>query len=268
MTKPSDRAIAQAFWEERNDPGAHGEGLQALEEVEDRAREIDAAAPDGAQAVVACHRTITENGAAWAWVAGAPSLGALDNLKVHPNWRIEYAYTAPPSQDAEDAPDSDWRLKGYAYASKQATMCAGCGEHKHTPLRVDWMGGYVCLTCIDKEMEKRDPDDAAEDAARPHDVGTWLWTQLMDWCKAQHCAPATQDELFSIVERARKEFPSSSRQDSEDAALLRWCIRHSSWIRDDGRNYVSICVDRDADLSCIATTKAALEAARAARGGG
>lgn len=64
-----------------------------------------------------------------------------------------------PSQDDEYAPDSDWRLKGYVYASKQATLCAGCGEHKHTPLRVDWMGGYVCLTCIDKEMEKRDPDE-------------------------------------------------------------------------------------------------------------
>lgn len=55
---------------------------------------VQPTAPDGAQVVVACHRTITENGAAWAWVAGAPSLGAMDNLKVHPNWRIEYAYTA------------------------------------------------------------------------------------------------------------------------------------------------------------------------------
>lgn len=50
------------------------------------------------------------------------------------------------------APDSDWRLKGYAYASTQATTCAECGEHKHTPLRVDAMGGYVCLTCIDKKL--------------------------------------------------------------------------------------------------------------------
>lgn len=61
-----------------------------------------------------------------------------------------------------NAPDGDWRLKGYAYASKQATRCAGCDEYKHTPLRVDWMGGYVCLTCIYKEMEKRDPDDLDE----------------------------------------------------------------------------------------------------------
>ncbi|HCK7348225.1 TPA: hypothetical protein N0X40_004871, partial [Pseudomonas aeruginosa] len=42
----------------------------------------------------------------------------------------------------------------WTYASTQATNCAGCGEYKHTPLRVDWMGGYVCLTCIDKKLEE------------------------------------------------------------------------------------------------------------------
>jgi hypothetical protein len=40
----------------------------------------------------------------------------------------------------------------HSYASTQATMCACCGEHKHTPLRIDKMGGYVCLTCIDKKL--------------------------------------------------------------------------------------------------------------------
>src|SRR5690606_25480464 len=40
----------------------------------------------------------------------------------------------------------------YTYASTQATTCAGCGEHKHTPLRIDAMGGYVCLTCIDQKL--------------------------------------------------------------------------------------------------------------------
>lgn len=39
------------------------------------------------------------------------------------------------------------------YVSTQATSCASCGLHKHTPLRVDWMGGYVCLTCIDRVLE-------------------------------------------------------------------------------------------------------------------
>lgn len=40
----------------------------------------------------------------------------------------------------------------YTYASTQATNCAGCGEYKHTPLRIDAMGGYVCLTCIDHKL--------------------------------------------------------------------------------------------------------------------
>ncbi len=42
----------------------------------------------------------------------------------------------------------------YTYASKQATACVVCGERKHTPLRNDTMGGYVCLTCIDRELER------------------------------------------------------------------------------------------------------------------
>jgi hypothetical protein len=46
-----------------------------------------------------------------------------------------------------------------AYSSDQATNCAGCGAYKHTPLRRDEMGGYVCLTCIDKELDKHLPHD-------------------------------------------------------------------------------------------------------------
>ncbi|WGS47134.1 hypothetical protein LFL97_33960 [Burkholderia sp. JSH-S8] len=45
----------------------------------------------------------------------------------------------------------------YTYSSVQATNCARCGNYKHTPLRIDWMGGYVCLTCIDRELESRSP---------------------------------------------------------------------------------------------------------------
>ncbi len=43
-------------------------------------------------------------------------------------------------------------LASHTYTSKQATNCAECGKHKHTPLRIDAMGGYVCLTCIDKRL--------------------------------------------------------------------------------------------------------------------
>jgi len=44
--------------------------------------------------------------------------------------------------------------KPLTYSSSQATNCAVCGENKHTPLRVDRLGGYVCLTCIDAELAK------------------------------------------------------------------------------------------------------------------
>lgn len=48
----------------------------------------------------------------------------------------------------------------YTYASKQATCCAVCHERKHTPLRNDTMGGYVCLTCIDKELSRLQESEA------------------------------------------------------------------------------------------------------------
>lgn len=36
----------------------------------------------------------------------------------------------------------------------QQTYCASCGEFKHTPLCREEMGGYVCLTCIDKRLNE------------------------------------------------------------------------------------------------------------------
>lgn len=53
----------------------------------------------------------------------------------------------------EESPAAEG-AKEPTYSSTQATKCAGCGQHKHTPLRIDAMGGYVCLTCIDKELER------------------------------------------------------------------------------------------------------------------
>lgn len=40
------------------------------------------------------------------------------------------------------------------FANEGRTHCAGCGEFKYTPLRRDHMGGYVCLTCIDKKLDE------------------------------------------------------------------------------------------------------------------
>lgn len=44
--------------------------------------------------------------------------------------------------------------KKQGYHSDQHTICAVCGSDKHTPIRRDEMGGYVCLTCIDKRLDE------------------------------------------------------------------------------------------------------------------
>ncbi|HEO1644859.1 hypothetical protein [Pseudomonas aeruginosa] len=80
----------------------------------------------------------------------------------------------------------------WTYASTQATNCAGCGEHKHTPLRVDWMGGYVCLTCIDKKLEE------LHDAQTQHSVPEgWMLVECGIWTQEQ------VDEMQKTVARFR-----------------------------------------------------------------
>lgn len=56
-----------------------------------------------------------------------------------------------------------------AVVEPQATKCAGCGEHKSTPLRRDDMGGYVCLTCIDAELTALRRSAVVDDAAVERD---------------------------------------------------------------------------------------------------
>jgi hypothetical protein len=50
-----------------------------------------------------------------------------------------------------------WYLRGdtkTTWEREAKTSCASCGELKHCPLRRDEMGGYVCLTCIDKKLDE------------------------------------------------------------------------------------------------------------------
>lgn len=62
------------------------------------------------------------------------------------------AAQAQPAAQATPAQQAAGEPVVHTYASTQATNCAGCGKHKHTPLRIDAMGGYVCLTCIDNKL--------------------------------------------------------------------------------------------------------------------
>ena len=41
-------------------------------------------------------------------------------------------------------------------------------------------------------------------------VGNWIWSWLMDWCKRNGIAPATQDSLFAMVKDARNKFEATS----------------------------------------------------------
>ncbi|EPJ7848011.1 hypothetical protein OPJ39_000687 [Pseudomonas aeruginosa] len=80
----------------------------------------------------------------------------------------------------------------WTYASTQATNCAGCGEYKHTPLRVDWMGGYVCLTCIDKKLEELHDDQAQHSVPEG-----WMLVECGIWTQEQ------VDEMQKTVTRFR-----------------------------------------------------------------
>jgi hypothetical protein len=52
---------------------------------------------------------------------------------------------SPPAADASGVADA------------QQTNCGCCGELKTTPLRVDWLGGYICLTCADQKLHELKP---------------------------------------------------------------------------------------------------------------
>lgn len=98
---------------------------------------------DAAQARVAELVAALERAANAMWNSEAN----MDNEAAAAEEAIGNAKSGTPVAQAGQA-------KKWTYASEQETNCAGCGVRKHTPLRVDWMGGYVCLTCIDEKLEE------------------------------------------------------------------------------------------------------------------
>lgn len=108
------------------------------------------------------------------------------------------------------SPAAQHQGEGFTYSSKQATNCAGCGVRKHTPLRVDDMGGYVCLTCIDNRLgELLEPErHQCEPVAYRWCVkGRGEWTASV--CKVEFDARAN-DERF--VAQALYAEPPAKRQ--------------------------------------------------------
>ena len=83
-------------------------------------------------------------------------LKTIDRIKAEFNDSLKlWMENTRPLNEKELKQQFNNEWNSLTYKSTQATKCAGCGEYKHTPLRRDQMGGYVCLTCIDKELDKK-----------------------------------------------------------------------------------------------------------------
>lgn len=117
-----------------------------------------------------------------------------------PGWTCSRAKGHDGPCAASQAPVQP-KQENFTYSSTQSTNCAGCGKHKHTPLRVDAMGGYVCLTCIDSELDRLlieesarqaepDWDGAQEISDLPH-----VHDMLQDFS-----ADPTEDNAISVVQ--------------------------------------------------------------------
>lgn len=109
------------------------------------------------------------------------------------------------------------------YSSKQATECAGCGKRKHTPLRRDEMGGYVCLTCIDRELDKWLPvHDPVTGEEIPHptyaDIG-----KLNEELTALRAAPRSETEGRD-KERWQQLYDAGKDQFRRSHELLEWLL--------------------------------------------
>lgn len=93
------------------------------------------------------------------------------------------------------------KKENFTYSSNQATNCAGCSNHKHTPLRVDAMGGYVCLTCIYNELDRL----LIEESAR-HAEPDWQGCQEISDLPRVHevlqafSADPTEDNGIAVVQ--------------------------------------------------------------------
>ena len=53
-------------------------------------------------------------------------------------------------EDAKERVHLEWLVR----MTEQHTNCAVCGILKHTPVRRDSMGGYVCGGCLDNKINE------------------------------------------------------------------------------------------------------------------
>jgi hypothetical protein len=154
-------------------------------------------------------------------------------------------------------------VEQYSYASTQATNCARCGEHKHTPLRIDWMGGYVCLTCIDKQLEDAAPSVEQDERGAIYQVLDPIeggWSDV-----PQSLYDATDGAFKRIVYTV----PPAQTANTDDARLIDlFDVLMRQNIETSDESYLSLkCVGvPPTKVEFVAAVQCALTAAQSASG--
>lgn len=92
--------------------------------------------------------------------------------------------------------------KALTYSSTQETNCAGCGKRKHTPLRIDAMGGYVCLTCIDQKLGSLLGEFGYPEVAEPVEGAEPAREALANWAAERWHAEVANRPMVNVHRRA------------------------------------------------------------------
>lgn len=79
-----------------------------------------------------------------------------------------------------------------------------------------------------------------------HSVGTWLWFELMEYCRERGISPADNNRLFEIVKRGREMFDDAPPEPSVADAASEPDMRHPKI-----QNLISQKARREIELSMI-----------------
>jgi hypothetical protein len=138
------------------------------------------------------------------------------------------AHTAPQAEDAPRKydPATQWGDPNFDGAEAyEAHLNAECAPREAQPVACTCKGvlghSRSCALFDESMMLPKDaaptPERADADTAGASDVGNWLWSELMDYCKERGIAPATHNRLFEIVKRARAKFATPASHERADA---------------------------------------------------
>lgn len=147
-------------------------------------------------------------------------------------YRTELDELAQRNYDLRFKHAAQHQAERFTYSSKQATNCAGCGLRKHTPLRVDDMGGYVCLTCIDNRLgELLEAEQyQGEPVAMVRTHGSVCWEEItgesLELCQAQ----PEEYEVRTLYTHPAEQPENVVDLDALDWAEIQKAAGESPWI--------------------------------------